>query len=107
MHKENAQPHLVITHYADLLNPSSLNVSTEIESTHLENKKIVLMIGELAEKSSISLADAQTLMYQLQLYYVTGGDEKFSLVEKFYRDPSGFQYQWLIDEIGNIKGIGK
>ncbi|KAJ3129719.1 hypothetical protein HK098_000498 [Nowakowskiella sp. JEL0407] len=105
-HRENAKPAFVITHYPDLLDLQNLQLREgfigdfSLDSSK-NSKGIVLMHGEPVvygdEAPKVSVADAQTLIYQLQLYYVTGGDEMFKLVEDFYKNPKNFQYHWLIE----------
>ncbi|KAI9101001.1 ATP11 protein-domain-containing protein [Phlyctochytrium arcticum] len=85
---ENARPHLVLTHYADLK----------------EEKGIVLMAGELGEpeRKILTLPEAQNLVYQMQLFYVTGTQEKKDLVATFHRDPAKFDYQSVIAAIQTL-----
>ncbi|KAJ3298743.1 hypothetical protein HK104_010308 [Borealophlyctis nickersoniae] len=90
-HRENARPHLVLTHYVDLM----------------DSKNVVLMVGECGDgqpgsRSVLGLAEAQNLVYQMQLFYVTGSDEKRALVEVFHRDPANFAYQRLIDAVEKL-----
>ncbi|KAI9209735.1 ATP11 protein-domain-containing protein [Polychytrium aggregatum] len=89
-HRENARPHLVLNYYTDLV----------------EDKGIVLMSGELGATesgaSSFSISDAQNLVYQMQLFYVTGPDSMTSLVERFNKDPANFDYQLLITEASSL-----
>lgn len=85
--QENARPLLVLSHYTELS----------------ESKGIVLMSGEIDTSSSLlSVREAQNLVYQLQLFYATGGAAKLNLVEKFNKKPSDFDYQELLEEIEKL-----
>ncbi|KAI8815578.1 ATP11 protein-domain-containing protein [Fimicolochytrium jonesii] len=87
-HRENARPHLILTHYTDL-SPT---------------KDVVLMVGELGDpdRTVLTLPEAQNLVYQMQMYYVTGGEEVRGLVERFHREPEGFDYQRLIAALESL-----
>jgi ATP synthase F1 complex assembly factor 1 len=76
LNRENARPSFSITFYNELM----------------KEKDIVLMLGELDQNCSIKLKDAQHLVYQLQLFYLTGSQEQTGLVEKFNKNPSQFDY---------------
>jgi ATP synthase F1 complex assembly factor 1 len=55
------------------------------------------MLGELSDPNgSLQLKDAQNLVYQLQIFYVTGNDIQKEMVSKFWKDPSQFSYEELI-----------
>jgi len=84
-HGENATPRLILTHYTDLLK---------------YDKGIVLMRGEFSQGHFLKMLDGQSLVYQLQEYYVTGPLQKLSLLEQFHKEPAAFNYQTLIDQIG-------
>ncbi|KAJ3190316.1 hypothetical protein HDU85_000611 [Gaertneriomyces sp. JEL0708] len=88
-HRENARPHLVITHYPDLA----------------EEKDVVLMVGELGdpERKFLTLQEAQNLVYQMQLFYVTGPPEKTDLVEIFHKNPAQFDYNQLINALETLE----
>ncbi|TPX39715.1 hypothetical protein SeMB42_g06276 [Synchytrium endobioticum] len=82
-----ARPCLVMTYYDDLVSRFG----------------IVLMLGEITSHNrTLNAVEARNLAYQIQLFYVNGNTEKLELVEKFHRDPKGFNYQDLIAEIGRI-----
>lgn len=50
-HRENARPHLVLTHYVELAG----------------EKDVVLMVGELGDRNILTLQEAQNLVYQMQV----------------------------------------
>ncbi|RKO85107.1 ATP11 protein-domain-containing protein, partial [Blyttiomyces helicus] len=87
-HRQNARPHLVLTHYTELA----------------ESKGLVLMVGELGDptRKVLTLAEAQNLVYQMQLFYVTGSEEVRALVDTFHADPAAFDYQRVIDAIEKL-----
>ncbi|KAI8903701.1 ATP11 protein-domain-containing protein [Powellomyces hirtus] len=78
-HAENARPHLVVTHY------------TEFK----DDKDLVLMLGEITRTENASgspvmtLLEAQNLVYQMQMFYVTGAPHKRILVDNFHTQTSG------------------
>jgi ATP synthase mitochondrial F1 complex assembly factor 1 len=78
LHRENATPHLIITHYEDL-SPQ------------------ILMSGEILNES-LNGEDAKTLAILTQMFFVTGGDKKRALVQMFHERPHEFSYQALINE---------
>ncbi|RUS14472.1 ATP synthase mitochondrial F1 complex assembly factor 1, partial [Endogone sp. FLAS-F59071] len=79
-----ARPYLTLTHYPDLL----------------PTKGIVLMHGELADSPRVlSVADAQFLAFQVQQFYVSGGERKLRLVEKFHEKPDEFDHRVLLEEL--------
>ncbi|KAI8913213.1 ATP11 protein-domain-containing protein [Gorgonomyces haynaldii] len=82
--REGARPQFVITHY-----------------TELSEKGIVLMVGE-SSSSSLQLKDAQHLVYQIQLFYITGSDKQQQLVEKFWNNPSAFDHNELIQALAEL-----
>jgi ATP synthase F1 complex assembly factor 1 len=82
--RESARPCFVVTFY------------TELAAT----KDVVLMLGEIADDNgTYSLKEAQNLVYQMQIFYVTGGDKSKRLVEKFWADPANFNYEELIETL--------
>ncbi|KND03103.1 uncharacterized protein SPPG_02167 [Spizellomyces punctatus DAOM BR117] len=87
-HRENARPHLVLTHYVELA----------------DEKDIVLMVGELGDpdRKILTLQEAQNLVYQMQIFYVTGSQAKKDLVETFHKNPAGFDYQSLISAVETL-----
>ena len=84
--KEGARPHLIVTHYPELK----------------QDKQVVLMVGEVAVENAIKLSDAQNLVYQTQLFYVTGKPEQTHLVEKFWLNPGSFDYNELIEALAKL-----
>lgn len=85
--QESARPQFILTHYTDLV----------------ETKGVVLMVGEgSSELSSLKLADAQNLVYQTQLFYLTGSEEQKALVELFWKNPQTFDYKILIDAMSKL-----
>jgi ATP synthase F1 complex assembly factor 1 len=82
-----ARPFLTLTHF------------TELE----KSKGIVLMKGEINdEPRMLDTANAQFLTFALQQFYVTGGEEKLKLVEKFHKSPAEFDFQELIDAVERV-----
>jgi ATP synthase F1 complex assembly factor 1 len=87
---EQARPYVILTHYDDLAN----------------EKGIVLMRGELCEddkgKLLMEANDAQLLVYQIQQFYVTGGEEKQRLLETFHERPNEFSLDQLLNEANRL-----
>jgi ATP synthase F1 complex assembly factor 1 len=77
LNRESARPAFSISFYTELM----------------EEKKIVLMLGQSTAEGTLSSKDAQHLVYQLQLFYMTGSEEQKALVEKFWKSPQEFDYQ--------------
>ena len=87
MKKENARPAFSVSFYNDLV----------------AEKGVVLMLGELAKGDGpLSLKDAQNLIYQLQIFYVTGNEVQTKMVEKFWKEPSKFNYEDLIASLQTL-----
>lgn len=86
LNQENSRPLFELTFYTDLA----------------EDKKIVLMLGEGIEKGPLGLKDAQHLVYQLQIFYVTGNEAQKDQVKKFWSDPSNFNYTQLIESLSTL-----
>ncbi|KAI8813544.1 ATP11 protein-domain-containing protein [Cladochytrium replicatum] len=84
--KENAPPLLVLSHYNEFF----------------ESKGIVLMKGDCADAKRLNASEARTLVYLLQMYYATGGQKKFKLVEEFHNNPTTFDYKALISETESL-----
>ncbi|KAI8806325.1 ATP11 protein-domain-containing protein [Cladochytrium replicatum] len=84
--KENAPPLLVLSHYNEFS----------------ESKGIVLMKGDCADAKRLNASEARTLVYLLQMYYATGGQKKFKLVEEFHNSPTTFDYKALISETESL-----
>lgn len=86
---EFAVPKLTITHHADVV-----------------DKGVVLMQGEITvtESGSRSLNEqqAQWLLFQLQQFYITGGENKIAMLEAFHRNPEQFDYQEFINEAKRV-----
>ena len=81
-HGPNAKPLFILTYYPELK----------------ESKQVILMVGEYGQDSfqnMLTLTEAQNLVYQLQLYYVTLS-EKRELVAQFHKNPKEFNYNNLI-----------
>jgi ATP synthase mitochondrial F1 complex assembly factor 1 len=70
----------------------SLTFHTELSKT----KDLVLMVGDVSN-DSLSIENAQHLVYQLQLFYVTGSDVQKEMVQKFWENPKEFKYEELIE----------
>ncbi|CAO3622274.1 unnamed protein product [Mucor hiemalis] len=82
-----ARPFLTLTHF------------TELE----KSKGIVLMKGEINDDPRmLDTANAQFLTFALQQFYVTGGEEKLKLVEKFHKSPAEFDFQELINAVETV-----
>ncbi|KAL0094560.1 ATP11 protein-domain-containing protein [Phycomyces blakesleeanus] len=82
-----ARPFLTISHFPELS----------------ESKGIVLMKGEISDKPRmIDAQNAQFLVFAIQQFYVTGGERKLGLVEKFHKAPQEFDYQELLDEVERL-----
>lgn len=86
LNKEAARPAFSISFYTDLM----------------DEKNIVLMLGQSTADGNLSSKDAQHLVYQLQLFYITGSEEQKSLVEKFWNLPKEFDYQEQIRLLTNL-----
>ncbi|KAJ3275756.1 hypothetical protein HDV01_007223 [Terramyces sp. JEL0728] len=87
MNKENARPSFSITFYTDFA----------------ETKDLVLMLGERSDPNgSLQLKDAQHLIYQLQIFYVTGTKAQKSQLEKFWKNPQTFNYEELIESLAQL-----
>jgi ATP synthase mitochondrial F1 complex assembly factor 1 len=85
--KEGARPTFSITFYTDLM----------------AEKNIVLMLGELSDKSNtLSLVEAQHLIYQLQIFYVTGSEKQKAMVHKFCKVPEEFSYEEQIASLQEL-----
>ncbi|KAI9351572.1 ATP11 protein-domain-containing protein [Zopfochytrium polystomum] len=85
LHRESARAHLVLNHYDDLG----------------EEKDVVLMAGDILVET-LTPEDARLLVYQTQLFYVTGTDRKQRLVETFHSNPAAFDFQAVIDEMEKL-----
>ncbi|KAJ3322112.1 hypothetical protein HDV06_003563 [Boothiomyces sp. JEL0866] len=87
MNKENARPSFSITFYTDFA----------------ESKDLVLMLGERSDANgTLNLQDAQHLIYQLQIFYVTGTEAQKAQLEKFWKDSQNFNYQELIESLAQL-----
>ncbi|KAJ3155720.1 hypothetical protein HDU86_004189 [Geranomyces michiganensis] len=92
-HGENARPHLVLTHHTEFM----------------QDKNLVLMLGETTKQNAtasgtpvMTLLEAQNLVYQMQMFYVTGSAEKRQLVDDFHNKPAELDHQKLIDAIETL-----
>ncbi|KAI9478687.1 MAG: ATP11 protein-domain-containing protein [Benjaminiella poitrasii] len=82
-----ARPFLTLTHFPELQ----------------KSKGIVLMKGEInKDPRMLDTANAQFLAFALQQFYVTGGEEKLKLVEKFQKHPAEFDFQDLIKAVETL-----
>ncbi|XP_062995310.1 ATP synthase mitochondrial F1 complex assembly factor 1 isoform X1 [Elgaria multicarinata webbii] len=70
-----------------------------------EEKGIVLMTAEMDSKF-LSVAEAQCLASQVQLFYATERQETFRLVEAFNHQPDEFKYMSVISEL-EVSGLGE
>ncbi|KAI9362297.1 ATP11 protein-domain-containing protein [Pilaira anomala] len=83
-----ARPFLTLTHFPELQ----------------KSKGIVLMKGDINDDPRmLDTGNAQFLTFALQEFYVTGGDKKLQLVEKFHNSPAEFDFQELIDNAVTFK----
>ncbi|KAL1918390.1 uncharacterized protein VTP21DRAFT_3050 [Calcarisporiella thermophila] len=85
-HGENARPHLTLTHYTELM----------------KSKGIVLMRGEINEPRILSSDSARYLVYALQQFYITGGEEKLNLLREFHERPQDFKHEKLIEAMDKL-----
>lgn len=74
--QSNAIPHISLTNY------------TQLASSH----DLVLMKGEVA---SMDVTQAQSLVYQMQLFYATC-EMRFKLVQRFHEDPQRFDFDQVV-----------
>lgn len=82
--KESARPVFSITFYTEFA----------------ESKDLVLMLGELTDPNgTLALKDAQHLIYQFQIFYVTGNPHQLEQPVKFWRNPAEFSYQEQIESL--------
>ncbi|KAG2198268.1 hypothetical protein INT47_004352 [Mucor saturninus] len=82
-----ARPFLTLTHFPELQ----------------KSKGIVLMKGDINDDPRmLTTANAQFLTFALQQFYVTGGEEKLKLVEKFHKSPADFDFQQLIEAVEKV-----
>ncbi|GAA5796770.1 ATP11 protein-domain-containing protein [Helicostylum pulchrum] len=83
-----ARPFLTLTHFPELQ----------------KSKGIVLMKGDINDDPRmLDTSNAQFLTFALQEFYVTGGEQKLKLVEKFHKSPAEFDFQELIDNAVTFK----
>lgn len=82
-----ARPFLTLTHFPELQ----------------KSKGIVLMKGDINDDPRmVTTANAQFLTFALQQFYVTGGESKLKLVEKFHNSPAEFDFQELIEAVEKV-----
>ncbi|KAK9899277.1 ATP11-domain-containing protein [Cystobasidium minutum MCA 4210] len=81
-----AQPHLILTHYSDLV-PSH---------------GIVLMRGDLSENVATTPADAQLLVLRLQQFYQDNHETRAKLLRTFHEDQAQFDVNELIKSVGQL-----
>jgi ATP synthase F1 complex assembly factor 1 len=85
--KEGSRPIFSVTFYTELM----------------AEKNVVLMLGEFADKNTaFSLLEAQHLIYQLQIFYVTGTEKQKQMVEKFWKTPQEFSYEEQIASLQEL-----
>lgn len=90
-HQTFAQPHLILTHYTDLV-PSH---------------GIVLMRGDLTDSVSTKMENAQLLVHRLQQFYnPKKGDGKAEarseLLRVFHEEQDKFDIAKLVDSVGSL-----
>ena len=61
------------------------------------------MSGDVGDGKHLTNGEAQNLCYQMQMFYVTGGEEKIKLVEAFHKSPGEFEYSKLIEAVETLK----
>lgn len=81
-----AQPHVILTHYTDLIN------------TH----GIVLMKGDLTDSVSTKINDAHLLVLRLQQFYQGSHALRTDLLKDFHERPAQFDVQKLVDSVGEV-----
>lgn len=81
-----AQPHLILTHYTDLV-PSH---------------GIVLMKGDLTPDTPATPADGQLLTLRLQQFYTGQSENREKLLKTFHEQPDKFDVQALVDSVGAL-----
>lgn len=59
-------------------------------------KDLVLLKADIMDES-LSLKDAQYLIYQIQYWYYIGGAKTLGIISKFHNDPKGFDYKWITE----------
>lgn len=85
-HGSNSRPHLVLTHYTDLVDRTGL----------------VLMRGEVADKVPLKTEEAAILVHGLQKFYVTGGPEALEQLKNFKERPTEFDYRKVMDIMDRV-----
>jgi ATP synthase F1 complex assembly factor 1 len=86
--KEAARPLLTLRFYTEFI----------------DDKDLVLMVGSLdPENKLLELKDAQHLVYQLQLFYITGTEKQKSMVEVFTTSPDKFDYREQIQCLQDLQ----
>lgn len=86
MHQTFAQPHLILTHYLDLV-PSH---------------GIVLMRGDLTDAVSTKLPDAQLLTLRLQQFYQNKHAGRAELLRVFHEEQDKFDVKKLVELVGEV-----
>lgn len=81
-----AQPHLILTHYSDLV-PSH---------------GVVLMRGDVSENVSTTPADAQLLVLRLQQFYQDKDETRAKLLRNFHEDQANFSIEELMQSVGKL-----
>lgn len=81
-----AQPHLILTHYTDLV-PSH---------------GIVLMRGDVTPDVSTKAGDGQVLVLRLQQFYQGSNERRMKLLRDFHENQEEFSVEELVDSVGEI-----
>lgn len=81
-----AQPHLILTHYSDLV-PSH---------------GVVLMRGDISDNVSTTSADAQLLVLRLQQFYQDKNETRAKLLRNFHEDQANFRIEDLMQSVGQL-----
>lgn len=81
-----AQPHLILTHYTDLVPSHGL----------------VLMKGDLTPDCATKLPDAQLLVLRLQQFYQGADQTRADLLKTFHEKPEVFDVERLVASVGDV-----
>lgn len=85
-HQTFAQPHLILTHYMDLV----------------DSHEVVLMRGDVTEGVSTKLGDAQLLVLRLQQFYQNKHDGRAQMLRDFHEQPEKFDVNKLVEIVGEV-----
>ena len=83
-HGDSAQPHLVLTHYPELL----------------ENKGLVLVRGDILQPNALDAVSAVSLMSNCHEFYSDRG-RKGAFVHAFNHRQTEFDFKRMLDSMGH------